>query len=390
MKIIHSVSSINVDSGGLGPIAIGLAEAQKTIGHDSMIWCLSSKYKPHDEPIRTSVITNKVWGPQSIGYSPAAERMPSSPIGANGQILHQHGIWMANSRVANRWRNLGKPTVIAPQGALDQYIIRRSSWKKKLALLAYESKNLHLATCIQATSNQELNSCREFGLRQPIAVIPNGISTNWFESTGNSDYFHQQYPFLVGKKKLLFLSRVHPKKGLPLLFNALSRIRNHLKDWCLVIAGPNEVNHQEELQSMAIDLQISNFVHFVGALYGETKKAAFTAADVFILPTHSEGAPMAVLESLAYGLPVITTKGAPWEELITYQCGWWVDIDSTAICDALTHAIQCPKAELKLMGQRGRNLIEQKYTWQAVAKTTIELYNWILGNSSRPVFVSVN
>ena len=99
---------------------------------------------------------------------------------------------------------------------------------------------------------------------------------------------------------------------------------------------------------------------------------------------------MAVLEALAYGVPVITTKGAPWEELTTHQCGWWVDISSTAICDAIIDAIHRPKIELKLMGQRGRDLVAQKYTWQAVAKTTAELYNWLLGNSPKPSFVSID
>ena len=390
MNIIHSVSSIGVDSGGLGPIAVGLADAQKAIGHNSMIWCLRSKFKPQNEPMLACVITNSVWGPSSIGYSPAAEQMPSSYIGSTGQVLHQHGIWMANSRVTNRWRNLGKPTVVAPQGALDQYILQRSYWKKRLALLAYEAQNLRHTTCLQATSNQELNSFREFGLRQPIAIIPNGVTMSHFENIGDLDNFYQNYPVLVDKRKLLFLSRIHPKKGLPLLFKALSQIRSYLKDWDLIIAGPDEANHQKELQSLATELKISNFIHFTGPLYGDIKNAAFAVSDIFILPTHSEGAPMAVLEALAYGVPVITTKGAPWEELTTHQCGWWVDISSTAICDAIIDAIHRPKIELKLMGQRGRDLVAQKYTWQAVAKTTAELYNWLLGNSPKPSFVSID
>jgi glycosyltransferase involved in cell wall biosynthesis len=309
-------------------------------------------------------------------------------VGGDYSVVHQHGIWMANSRVSNRWRaTFGRPTLIAPQGALEAGVLKRSAWKKHLASLWYEHENLRSASCLQATAAAEVVSFRNYGLTNPIAIIPNGIPDSWLNSLGDSNRFLNQYNLPSGKRLLLFLSRIHPKKGLPLLFEALARIRDEISDWYLVIAGPDELGHRHELELLAAKLDIKDMLCFVGPLSGDQKRDAFAAAELFVLPTYSEGAPIAVLEALGAGVPVITTYGAPWEELETYSCGWWVDIKVDSLQNALIDATRRSSYQLTAMGLRGKSLLKEKYTWTQVSKKSQLLYEWLLGRTKRPDFV---
>jgi glycosyltransferase involved in cell wall biosynthesis len=158
-------------------------------------------------------------------------------------------------------------------------------------------------------------------------------------------------------------------------------------DWILVIAGTDEFGHKAEVCALVERLGLQEKVRIVGPLFGQTKRDAFAAADLFILPSYSEGAPVVVLDSLAAGVPVVTTKGAPWEDLVTFQCGWWTDISAGGLLEALREAVVAPRETLALMGQRGRQLVASRYGWTSLAQKTIDLYAWLLGRRDRPDFV---
>jgi glycosyltransferase involved in cell wall biosynthesis len=390
-RILHIVPSTGQGSGGLGPIAIGLAQAQRALGQKTAIWCLglpNEKMTQNLDDLDMPIVINPVVGPPKIGLSLMAERMAVSEAGARYEVLHQHGIWMANSRITNRWRNAFRgPTIIAPQGALAEQAFKFSTWKKRLALLGYEAKNLQSASCLQATSEAEAIEFQRFGLRNPIAILPNGIPDIWLTSTGDGYGFRHRYSIPQSKRLLLFLSRLHPKKGLPMLFEALASMQQQLTNWHLVIAGPDEGNHRRELQVLSEKLNIQHLVQFVGPLYGSEKRDVLDAAEIFVLPTYSEGAPVAVVEALGAGVPVLTTRGAPCEELRIHRCGWWVDINPIAIQEALLDAVHRSKSELEEMGQRGRVLVANKYTWVQVAQKSLVLYQWLLGRGGQPDFV---
>jgi glycosyltransferase involved in cell wall biosynthesis len=316
------------------------------------------------------------------------EQAAASPLGATYDILHQHSLWLAHSRVTSGWRaTFKRPTIVAPHGTLEEYILKRSVWKKRFASLAYQAKNLRLASCLHALSATEVVNIRDYGLRNPVAIIPNGISDVWLASSGDASRFRIKYSISSGKRVLLFLSRIHPKKGVPLLFEAMSSARSQLNDWHLVIAGPDERGHRAELEALSYRLGIEDMIQFVGPLFDEEKRDAFAVADVFVLPTLSEGSPISVLEALGAGVPVLTTYGTPWQELQTFRCGWWVEISVAAIQKALLEAAQNPRGELAAMGLRGQALVAEKYTWPRVAEKSLALYQWLLGRGEQPDFV---
>jgi glycosyltransferase involved in cell wall biosynthesis len=228
---------------------------------------------------------------------------------------------------------------------------------------------------------------RDFGLRNPVAVIPNGISGEWIDAAANPDTFKDRIGIPRDSRVMLFLSRITPKKGLPMLIEAAASLRSELCHWTVVIAGIDEFDHEREVRSMIKRLDLDKFFVFAGRVLGQDKRDAYAAADLFVLPSHSEGAPLVILEALGAGVPVLTTTASPWEEIKSYGCGWRVEPSTDAIGSALADALRRTPTELRGLGDVARNLVRECYTWQAIAPRTLELYDWLLGQAPAPQFV---
>ncbi|MGA2531667.1 MAG: glycosyltransferase [Candidatus Aminicenantales bacterium] len=390
--ILHITPLVGKASFGVGPVALNLAKSQQSLGKRADIWCLDSESEARvlERNFRLNnqtICCFTMVGPHRLGYSPAMARAIVKKADAY-DIIHQHGIWTAISRITNRWRTIRRgPTLISQHGSLDAWALKRSIWKKRLALLSYESRNLREASCLHALSGREAEAFRAFGLRNPIAVIPNGISESWLQESGDQSSIRRRFGLSIETRVLLYLGRITPKKGLPMLLRAMSAMKNQLDAWRLVIAGVDEFNHQKEVESLVKRLTLEPYVQFIGPLFDQDKRDAFAAADIFVLPSHSEGSPLVVLEALGAGVPVLTTKASPWEELLTWRCGWWTEGSAKGITEALEKALNKPKWDLQEMGQRGKSLVCTRYTWNQVAKLTIKLYDWLLGRGEQPDFV---
>lgn len=392
LRLLHLTPSIGKASFGLGQVAVNLAKAQNDLSADAKIWSLDPEEQIHWATEMSNLDREKVkafplFGPEKLRFSHVMLSAAKSD-GANFDIVHQHGLWTACSYVNNTLcQNHSVPAVVAPHGSLDAWALKRSMNKKHLALFLYERKNLNNASCLHALSKREAEGFRGFGLRNPIAIIPNGISSDWISNTADKQVFRSRFGISADTKIMLYLGRITPKKGLPLLLRAMDRLRESLVDWKLFVAGVDEFNHLQELEAMVKKFTLEQYVHFIGPQFDQEKFDAFTAADLFVLPSYSEGAPMTILEALGVGTPVLTTKASPCEYLVTHQCGWWTDASVDAIAESLGEALNKPREILREMGRRGKDLVTEEYTWNMIAKQTMKLYDWLLGRSQRPNFV---
>ncbi len=396
LRILHLTNAVGRKSFGVGAVVLQLSIAQRALAADPSIW--TNDHRSEAAEVRQdmsvpdgSLATYPVFGPRGFWYSPAMESAATGRQAGGFSVLHQHGVWAACGRSSLRWHDrFGRPVVVAAHGELDSWALRRSRIKKWLALRAYAGPLLRCASCLHAMGENELSAYRDFGLTNPVAMIPNGVSQKWLTERGDAAAFRAQCSLPGDRRLLLYLSRVTPKKGLPLLFQAIAALRKQMEDWLLLIVGPDEFDHTRQLRQLARALGIDRFVRFLGPVFGEQKRNAFAAADVFVLPTHSEGNPIAVLEALGAGVPVLTTRGAPCDYLVARECGWWTEIDAESVREALEDALGWSKARLAAMGERGREVVQNRFTWPRIAKMTLELYSWLLGGVDRPEFVHVN
>jgi glycosyltransferase involved in cell wall biosynthesis len=235
--------------------------------------------------------------------------------------------------------------------------------KKKIALFLYQKKALQRSAHIHATAQMEALNIKALGFNNPICIIPNGIDLNDVK----------RIKVHYGTRKMVFLSRIHPKKGIELLLEAWRN--SNTNGWILEIAGNGDENYIVTLNQSAQDLKN---VYFVGAKYGEAKWNFLRSADVMVLPTHSENFGIVVAEALAVGVPVITTRGTPWEDLEIHQCGWWISLSVSNLEKIITKITHIPVDELENMGRKGRELVVEKYEVKAVTHKIIDLYQKVL------------
>jgi glycosyltransferase involved in cell wall biosynthesis len=318
------------------------------------------------------VYAHPVRGMRAFGYAPG---LASTLRYLAPQLISVHGIWTYPS-LANlqHYRRHCTPYVVTPHGMLDPWALERSSWKKNIVRFMYEDDHLSGASCLHATAEMEACHFRRLGLTNPIAIVPNGVEIPLPASSTRAP----------GElRRLLFLSRIHPKKGLPLLLRAWAKLEPRFHDWELMIAGPDEVGHLAEMQRVSHNLQLKR-VRWSEPVYGDQKSALYRSADLFILPTYSENFGLVVAEALAHGVPVITTHNAPWGGLETHHCGWWIPLGESEIANALIHAMTRPLGELRAMGIRGREWMVSDFGCAEVAQRMIEVYQWAISGGTPP------
>ena len=294
-------------------------------------------------------------------------------------LIHSHGLWApVNHWAASAAKRSGIPLVIQPRGMLEPWALNHKALKKKIAMALFQRRDLESAALFIATAAMEYESIRALGLRQPVAVIPNGVQFGPAPLPGNTAVAPVPHR---PERLALFLSRVHPKKGILNLLNAWALAAP--QGWRLQIAGPDEGGHLAEVMALARKLGIDHAVDYLGELAGDAKTQAYLGADLFVLPTFSENFGVVVAEALAHGLPVITTRGAPWADLETFGCGWWVDIGVDPLVHALREAMALRDDERRAMGERGRAYV-RRYDWDDIARQTIGVYRWVLGQGPQP------
>jgi len=338
-------------------------------------------------PLKPRVI--KVRGPGALGYSP--DLFPA--LDSKADLLYAATLWKYPSWAALQWaERTGKPMIVAPHGSLDSWALSNAAWKKRIASVLFKGRQLRRAACLRALSQAEADSFRAYGLTNPIAMVPNAV-----------DLAEDGKVESGGKKTLLFLGRIHPKKGLPNLIRAFKKARR-ASEWQLVIAGWDQGAHESQLKSLCDALSLSWYdrrdvkappsafgrqssVLFSGPVFGQGKEDLLRSADAFILPSLSEGLPMSVLEAWAHGLPVVMTPECNLPEGFDSGAAITIGADTESIAQGLNELYSMSEGDLRTMGVRGRQLVKKRFTWQTVAQQMREVYDWMLGGGQAPACV---
>jgi len=295
-------------------------------------------------------------------------------------IVHNHGLWLLPNLVAGREALRAKrPLIVSPRGMLSPTALSFSPWKKRTVWLLSQRSMVRRAACIHATSDLEYQEIRALGFSNPIAIIPNGI--DMIEPTRKAEELEQQ--------TVLSLGRLHPKKGLEQLLRAWVSLEARFPNWSLRIVGPSEDGYDEKLQRVANDAKLLR-VSIEPAAYGGEKKAIYEAAHVFVLSTLSENFGLTVAEALSAGIPVVSSKGAPWQGLELEKCGWWIDKGVEPLTKGLAIAMSLPREELTAMGKRGREWMARDFSWNGVAQRMRETYEWTCGLGPAPSAVRLD
>jgi glycosyltransferase involved in cell wall biosynthesis len=285
-------------------------------------------------------------------------------------VVHASGLWDETTLLAMQvMRHSDVPVIWSVRGMLEPWTLTRRQTRKRLAWAIGQRRALYGAAVVHATADSEAESCRRAGLRQPIAVIPNGLDVEPLPPTG-------QPASGPRPRRCVYLGRLHPKKGLPNLISAWARCDT--RHWELVIAGPDSGGYADALKSLVRHGNLAN-VRVVGPVYGHDRTRFLEDCELFVCPSYSENFGNAIAEAMERGKPVITTTGTPWEVLESKQMGWWVAPETAALGKALSSALRAAPDELRSMGLRCREHVSRAYSWPVVVRQMRAVYEWMMG-----------
>lgn len=369
MKHLHFTQSLEpLQGGGLGRAALDL---HLQLLKDGRISHLLTTRSPHFNQTWPATHQCPRGGPAKAYFARELAQHARSLL-KETDLVHGHGFYVyPNWAVGGQAISHRKPLVYHPHGMFEPWILQRSRWKKRLVKLLFEGNNMRSCRLWRALTVKEADQIRQQGFAAPIVVAPNGVYLDDFDSppaTKGNDKF--PLPERIhDKKRLVFMARLHPKKGLDLLLAAWAKMRDLHSNWELLIAGPDELGYRATVETMIRKLDVISCTTLVGPVTGSAKRQLLHGADVFVLPSYSEGFPVAILEAMACHTPVIGTAACNFTELETEGGGWLCQANPESVHRALSAALTCSDSERKSRGQTARSLVERKYSWPAISAT---------------------
>jgi glycosyltransferase involved in cell wall biosynthesis len=284
-------------------------------------------------------------------------------------ILHDNGLWWPhNHSLSSLAKSRCISRIVSTRGMLEPWARAHKAWKKRIAWALFQRRDLACAAAHHATSEQEATNLRALGLGVRVVTIPNGVDV-----PSDEDLTAARNLRLPSETRTaLFIGRLYPVKGLPMLVDAWAKAQPG--GWRLVLAGPDEAGHRAKIERRIAAHCLNDVVQFLGPVHPADRLRTYAAADLFVLPSYSESFGMAVAEAFAHGLPALTTTGVPWPQIAGERLGWRVAPTVESIRDALIEATACDESGLRDMGARGREHVRTHYGWRAAAKAMIDLY----------------
>lgn len=378
MRVIHVTTATNRDAAGVRAAVDGMVDG---LGRIADLHVVQMGVVPEGEhwdrgvSERVRQVRLRSIGPRLFSYTPG---LRSAIAAERPDVVHIHGIWqypgVASTGSA---RSSGSVVVLSPHGMLSARALAHHSPKKYLAWLAYQRTALARIDLIHVTSEAERADVRRAGLRQPVAVVPFGVDV--------PAHCPDRGP--TGPMTALFLSRIHPIKGILDLVRAWARVRP--AGWRLVISGPDECGHRSEVARAIAEQGLDDVVAIGGPRWGRDREEIVAAADLFVLPSHSENFGLAIAEALAQGVPVLTTRGAPWRSIQEAGCGWWVPVGEQGLETGLTEACGLSREALLHMGRLGWRMMRDQFSWETCSTMLAAVYRWPCGRGPRPARISL-
>lgn len=343
MRILHVTRSLVANS-GISVFVCRMANAMAKAGHEVSV---RYTWKP-ELPVDGVVDSRAFKSLDELEFRP--------------DVVHIHGLWSLDMALAMSWcRKHGVKYYVSPHGGLMPRVLRRGWLKKHLFYWMFLRKSLNASAGIHCTGEGEADAVRSLGIKVRTFIVPLGCD------------LHDLGGGRKKEKMVLFLSRLGEEKGIVYLLDAWNRLRHN--GWRLVLAGPDWEGYRRVLEKKIEDERIED-VELFGPAGESQKDALYRAARLFVLPSPMENFSMVVLDALAYGVPVICTKGCPWKVIKERECGWWVDGDSVkALADAIGEAIALPKERLSEMGRRAAD-IASKFSWDKMAAKLLEVISY--------------
>lgn len=388
MNVAHILSHVSHIYAGV-PIATGrMASALSLLGIGLSIWATGdrqeeSAFAAHGIPAH---LYRAKW---PVGWRRSFDLTDALTAAATCfDIFHIHEVWthtqLASTRIA---RGKRIPYILAPRASLEPWRMVYKGLKKSIYLKLLGNTIIQNAACMHAVATAEVDGFRKVGYKGPVFVVHNGIFPEEFLQLPDPAEADEQWPQLRGRRVVLYLSRLSPEKGLDELIPAWSAIvkKPSCSDCLLVLAGPGDQGYTLKVTEMIKKEGIERNVLLTGMMEGRGKFALMSRADIFTLPSYSEGFSNAILENLAAGNPVLITPGCHFPEAADSGAGLCVEPQRNALSEGLMQLLGMSKDNLTAMGSKGRHLVMENYTWDIAARKIATVYHAILHGKEIPL-----
>ena len=391
MKVLTFITSISLKGGGPSRSVPMLVKGLAEVGVDITLMTYWS------DDMNTHALDGTSAKLKVLRPDFSRSQMEEYIISEKFDVIQLQSMWdLRYHIVAKTARKHRIPYIITPRGMLEPWCLSQKKWKKKLAMALYQMKDIKRSACVFTTAEMEALHVRDLGVDVPMVVIPNGIETDGYPCRISKDKV---------KKQILFLSRIHIKKGIELLIDAFDRIikkNADMDDWTVAIVGNGEEGYIRELKRKVEDLNLRDKVKILAPVFGDAKVKLYQESSIFCLPSYSENFGMVIAEAMSCGVPCITTNGTPWQllngEVSTMganldilgknrKTGWCIDLNVDNLEKVLLEAMTMKTEALYEMGQKGNLLVQENFNYKSVARKVMQLYSWLLDGGQTPAFV---
>lgn len=392
INTFHLVHNIDDSYGGPAKSIPYLMSSLEKLGNNQEV--ISLKYSNNETNEVISKLNLKSTSFQAhflkaAAYSPNIEDYLVKRIReTNNQIIHYHNIWNYIPLIANKVAvNTNVPIVASPRGNLFPWNLKKGYLKKKLYMEVFQRRYFNTSDCIHVTSKEELKAVKNLGLNAPIGLISNGVDIDEFKNMQSKEKHRDNLGIDVNKKYILYMGRIEQKKGLLLLLHTYKDFVKKNDEWKILIAGPAyDKKYFQDCKDFAINAGLDKHIEWLGMVSGSKRIDAYGAADLFVLPTHSENFGIVIAEALASGLPVITTNGTPWAEIQNEFAGYIIPLEKRFLLSSIDNFSKLSILEKNEMAANAKN-IAKRYSWDKPGHEMAQLYEWILGKRNQPKFI---